>query len=278
MVTSYLEHLDDNALELLAETTGIVGRGHARSFFRSRPHDIHLALTSPEASSLLGCDGAEIDRATNMLRIAVSVHRTAEAICHEGWSASVQRPIDLPLLRMAGQIESQQFLVGVLASFLEEEDRSLTADFSATPTPVTLERLFWLVGLAEQVSPLERAGALRLLGDEALFGASVFTDLGANQKVGPGVVAKLAPVLPRAVTRILPQLETQLWSLLDIHLMFGPIWYRLASKELLYPHERSVLGHVAGDFAAMRKFAVTVTQGPLANIRDLVFNSVLSDR
>jgi len=117
-VSDYLEQLDAAALELLAETTGVVAPADAHRFFRERPNDIVMALMSPEAADLLHPFRAYSDVARHrMLHIAIAVHRSAEDICKSGWTAGDSSPVDLPLLRFCGQRPFQRFMVDLFFMF-----------------------------------------------------------------------------------------------------------------------------------------------------------------
>jgi|GEM_PF-960498 len=267
VASDYREHLDAASLQLLAETTGFASGSDASHEFHSRPHDIRLALASPEATRLLDLTERGNPVQHRLLQIAIAVHQTAGDICQAGWTASNESMIDLNLLSFSGQSQHQQFVVGLLASYLHtpvpQEFRDL-----ATPAPSSdAARLYSLVDLCYSASDTERAGALRLLGDEALFIAGMFPALAHRVPVDLAMLNTLKSVLPKAVVTLMEELEPQLRSLLDVYLMFGPVWYRMAAQNLLFSGVRESLSTVATDFSIARRFIVQVSQGHLAPIK-----------
>lgn len=268
MASDYREHLDEAALGLLAETTGFASRSDAPHFFRSRPHDISVALGSPEAASLLAPHDQHGSGDQNqLLQLAIAVHRTAEEICQAGWTASEYSHVDMGLLKFSGQTDHQRFVVGLLASFLSAPPPVEAPVESAVAHPGTVERLLALVDLCSKVGETERAGALRLLGDEALFSAGIFPEISHRHVVGDELIESLHSVLPRAVVLVLDDLRPELVTLLDIHLMFGPVWYRMGAQDLVHTGGREALNNIATDFSSARRFLVRIAQGPLAQLR-----------
>ncbi|MDG1086674.1 MAG: hypothetical protein P8P20_02960, partial [Acidimicrobiales bacterium] len=118
MASDYREHLDAASLRLLAETTGFASTDDVNPTFPSRPHDIKVALASPKAARLLDVRDRNNPVQHRLLQLAVAVHQTAEDICQAGWIATDETVIDLDLLSFSGQSQHQQFVVGLLASYL----------------------------------------------------------------------------------------------------------------------------------------------------------------
>lgn len=287
MARNYQEHLNPVALGLLAETTGRAPRASGASFFRSRPHDINVALAAPEALHLLQPVATNSERqptedeqseqaARRILQLAVAVHHVAEELFHAGWSASDNRMVDLPLLRFCSQSSNQRFLVGLLASFVMSGSEP-QAHVHAAPPPATSDRLWYLADLASSVAETERAGVLRLLGDEALFAASVFPEVAHQSPVEPNILRSLQHVLPSTLVRLISTLDAPS-TLLELYLMLGPIWYRMAARNLLVRVEGDPLEEIADNFGEARMFLVHLAQGPLAQLRHQLYRpGVLTD-
>ena len=230
-----------------------------------------MALMSPKAADLLHPLRAYSEVSHHrMLHIAIAVHRTAEEICKSGWTAGDSSPIDLPLLRFCGQRPFQRFMVDLLGSFLPPQ---WSIDLEMSPTrPGTVERLTELLDLCGKVTELERAGALRLLADEALFASSFCPQTAQDERVSPELLERVEAVLPRAVRGLLDELSGDLNSLLDLYLTFGPVWYRMASQNLLHRGVRESLSDMATEFPTARRFLVRIAQGPLADLRHELFS------
>lgn len=270
MANDYREHLDAASLQLLAETTGYAKPGDGRPAFQSRPADIRVALASPAAARLLDLTVRPNPVQHRLLQLAVAVHQTAEDICQAGWIATDESAIDLNLVTFSGQSRHQQFIVGLLAAYLQSPS---PAEFAETHVPDQVcgtSSLYALIDLCMSASDTERAGALRLLGDEALFAASLFPSIAHRCPVDQAMLDALKLVLPRAVVSLLDELEPELQTLLDVYLEFGPVWYRMAAQNLLVSGVRESLSDFASEFGTARRFLVQVSQGPLAPIkRDL---------
>lgn len=273
MSSDYLELLDPDALGILAETTGMASRADASRFFAERPNGIRIALGSEEAARLLAQGPIGVDLSHRRLMIAISVHRVAEQICSAGWTAGDESPVDLPLLRFAGQGPFQTFMVDLLATHLPADVSFAGIDgFGATQfAPGSPERLHSLLALCAEVTETERAGALRLLGDEALFVAGIDPARAASVALTTENIEALELVLPRAVRGVLSDLRPSMNTQLDAYLEFGPVWYRMASQNLLHRNMRETLSDMAREFTTARRFLVRVTQGPLAPLRDQLF-------
>lgn len=272
MSADYLDQLDPASLGLLAETTGMASRVDAGRFFSERPNGIRVALGAPEAVALLTAEtpveGAAQHR---LLQIAIAVHHTAQEICSSGWTARDESPVDLPLLRFAGQGPYQAFMIDLLSSYLPA-DWSLPEFFETPASPAgSIPRLYELIDLCGAVAETERAGALRLLGDEALFTVSMYPAAAAASPITPELLAELEAVLPKAVRSLLEDLRPSINSLLDVYLTFGPVWYRMASQNLLHRTMRESLSDMAREFSSARRFLVRVAQGPLASLRQDLF-------
>ncbi len=273
MSSDYLELLDPDALGILAETTGMASRADASRFFAERPNGIRIALGSAEAAGLLSNGAVGMDQSHRRLMIAIAVHRVAEQICLAGWTAGDKSPVDLPLLRFAGQGPFQTFMVDLLATHLPADVSFAGLDgFDAEQhAPGTPERLHAMLELCAEVAETERAGALRLLGDEALFVAGLDPARAASAPLTSQSIEALELVLPRAVRGVLSELRPSMNTQLDAYLEFGPIWYRMASQNLLHRTMRETLSDMAREFTTARRFLVRVAQGPLAPLRDQLF-------
>lgn len=270
MPSDYREHLDAASLRLLAETTGFEPNGA----FQSRPHDVRVALASPAAVRLLDLTQRTNPVQHRLLQIAIAVHRTAEDICQAGWIATDESALDLNLLTFSGQSNHQEFVVGLLASYLQSP---APADFGTpvrTDHACTVERMYSLIDLVVTSADTERAGALRLLGDEALFTAGMFPFEAHRRPADRAMLNSLKSVLPRAIVKLMDELEPQLQTLLDVYLMFGPVWYRMAAQNLLFSGAREPLAAIASDFATARRFLVQVSQGPLAPIKNSLYPEI----
>lgn len=274
MESDYREHLDAASLRLLAEATGFAAIDDDTAAFQSRPHDIKVALGSPAAARLLDLRERTNPVQHHLLQLAVAVHQTAQDICQAGWSATNESMIDLALLSFSGQSQHQQFVVGLLASYLQSPVPDELAGLAPTSAACTTARMYSLIELAVSASDTERAGALRLLGDEALFTSAMFPGVAHNSPVDQAMLKSLAAVLPKAVVSLLHELEPQLRTLLDVYLMFGPVWYRMAAQNLLFPSARPTLSSIATDFVPARRFIVQVSQGPLANIKHELYPDI----
>jgi len=275
VASDYREHLDAASLRLLAETTGFASADDTTQAFQSRPHDIRVALGSPEAARLLDLRHRPDPVQHRLLQLAIAVHQTAEDICQAGWIATDESVIDLNLISFSGQSQHQQFVVGLLASYLQSPVPVEIDDLIPDSTACGTARLYSLINLAGTASDTERAGALRLLGDEALFTASMFPAIAHNSPVDLPMLTSLKSVLPKAVVALMNELEPQLHTLLDVYLMFGPIWYRMAAQNLLFSAERGSLSDIATDFTTARRFIVQVAQGPLAPIKHELYPEIV---
>lgn len=277
MASDYREHLDPAALRLLAETTGFNSAGGEAGeacAFHSRPHDIRVALASPKAARLLDLRHSHDPVQHGLLQIAVAVHQTAEDICQAGWIATDESIIDLNLLSFSGQSSHQQFIVGLLASYLRSPSPvEIDSELPSAPA-CDRNRLEALIALCEQASDTERAGALRLLGDEALFTAGLFPAVANAIAVDNDMMDRLLLVLPKAVVALLDELRPQLQTLLDVYLLFGPIWYRMAAQNVLFNSTRESLNAIASEFSSARRFLVQVAQGPLAPIKHTLYPEI----
>lgn len=277
MASDYGEHLDAASLRLLAETTGFASPGDSSPAFKSRPNDIRLALASPAAARLLDLAQPRATVQQHLLQLAIAVHQTAEDICQAGWIATDESIIDLKLVSFSGQTRHHHFVVGLLASYLPATAPADLPELTSAPQPCGATRLNSLIELCSEAEVTERAGALRLLGDEALFAAGMFPAIAHEIPVTRSMLNSLKDVLPKAVVLLLDDLEPQLRSLLDVYLMFGPVWYRMAAQNLLINESRGTLDAIATDFATARRFIVQVSQGPLASIKNDLYPAAVSD-
>jgi len=275
VASDYGEHLDAASLRLLAETTGFACIGDIEPAFQSRPHDIKVALASPAAARLLDVRHRPNPVQHRLLQLAVAVHQTANDICQAGWVATDESVIDLSLLSFSGQSQHQQFVVGLLASYLNSPAPAELAQLRETTSACNSERFYSLAELCDSATDTERAGALRLLGDEALFTTGMFPAVAHACPVDETLINALKSVLPRVVVSLIDDLRPQLRTLLDVYLMFGPVWYRMAAQNLLFSGARESLNAIAGDFLSARRFIVQVSQGPLANIQHDLYPEIV---
>lgn len=274
--TDYREYLDAGALALLAEATGRATRSEAQAFFAQRPWEVAAALASLEAEDLLALPSRSAretpDRTglTPTLEIAIAVHRTAEELCRAGWTAGENHAVDLELVGFCGQQWAQRFAVEVLTSMTRPGASLPGLDVATPAAPAgSVDRLVELFELTESSGETERCGALRLLGDEALYTCSVWPGAAAAQALGPAERTALRHALPRALATVVDELSTP--TLLEAHLLLGPIWYRMAASSMLLPSRRSEFGMMARDFSVARRFLVQVAQGRLASARASLF-------
>lgn len=272
MPGDYHEHLDADALALLAETAGFDTGGDPVRFFHGRPHEIQAALASPRADRILEF-GNQHDSGPDrrLLQIAVAVHRSAEEIVHVGWTADTSGSVDLRLVEFSGQTENHRFIVGLLASFLPPELPAALPILESSASPATAQRMLQLFDLAEEVAETERPGVLRLLGDEALFAAGLFPAHAHAQLLDPQFLDRLLTALPPSLVRIFDSCEPEPQTLLDVQLLFGPVWYRMASRNLLHRLAGNPLEQIANRFDTARQFLVRVAQGPLRHHLDALY-------
>jgi len=275
VASDYGEHLDAASLRLLAETTGFASIGDSAPAFQSRPHDIKVALASPAAARLLDLRHRPNPVQHRLLQLAVAVHQTAHDICQAGWIATDESMIDLGLLSFSGQSQHQQFVVGLLASYLNSPAPAEIGELTPPQSASNRESFESLVDLCNSATDTERAGALRLLGDEALFTSGMFPAVAHACPVDDQLIDSLKSVLPRVVVSLIDELRPQLQTLLDVYLMFGPVWYRMAAQNLLFSGARESLNDIAGDFLSARRFIVQVAQGPLASIRQDLYPEIV---
>jgi len=213
--------------------------------------------------------GEHLDAAS--LRLLAETTGFAPADSKAGWVATDESAIDLNLLTFSGQTHHQQFVVGLLASYLKSPAPAELVELAPAASAGSIGRFYELIELCSSASATERAGALRLLGDEALFASGICPSTAHDQPVDDAVFDALSTVLPRAVNSLMHELRPQLRSLLDIYLMFGSVWYRMAAQNLLYSGARESLSSIAADFSTARRFIVQVAQGPLSPIKHSLY-------
>jgi hypothetical protein len=269
-----IERLDGDALRLLAEVTGVSAGDQAFDFFSASPQALRLALAAPESESLMH-PGHDL----NELEIAIAVHRCAATICSAAWTMNDSTPVDLDLIGFAGQGVLLRSMVDLLAAALRS---SWGPSWDAAPIdppvstgaarPGSLERLEELVTLCSSVGEIERGGALRLLADEALLSVGALSGRASKVPVTEDIWEQLEAVTPRAIRTMRPTLQP-FNSLLDVHLLMGPVWFRMASQNLLFLELRPLLSALAAHFDTARRFLVQVVQGPLALKVDQVFST-----
>lgn len=287
MSSDYGEHLTSAALRRLAAATGRTPNVDVAAHFSQNQDDLLLALGSDEAASVLA---DELSPATTRdpidlesLTVAIAVHRTADEICRAGWTLGDLSPIDLSLLDFCGQLENRRFIVDLLLSGRAPVPTSALGSpdyvpphWSAPPSlsrsrverPVDRsdrERVLAIAELVHAFDGFERPGLLRMLGDEALLSAGSRPRGASDEVLDAHMNDALRSVLPRALHANLDDMAASGRSLLDAHLAFGPIWYRLASASLLHRPNRRLFANIARDFGAARQFLVRIHQGPLSH-------------
>jgi len=267
-----IERLDAATLRLLAAATGVTSEENAYDFFTDNRQALRLALAAPEAEVL-----AQSTDGLDELEIAVAVHRCAANICSAAWTMNDSTPVDLDLIGFAGEGVLLRSMVDLLAGALRPPwNAAEIADLAPLGlrelAPAgSLLRLEQLVAVCDQADDFERSGALRLLADEALFSVGVLSGPTSGVRLTNDVTWQIiSTVTPRAIKTMrstLPPVQ----SLLDLYLLLGPVWYRMASQNLLFIELRPLLSSLAAHFDTARRFLVQVSQGPLAPaVRNIV--------
>jgi hypothetical protein len=195
----YLQHLSEADRRLLAEAAG-----------RSRPTLAALADPAVEKMVLSGGEagvkgqasrlGEGLIGTTPFLTFAVAVHRTAAMLetttyVEERWRPRQRVPVfDVaPLRELLSEPLRRYFLIELLASYThvtsgvtwEKTTRGWRRRRFSELDPLRL------AGLLETVSPPERAGVYRRLGDLALFLTGVFRDHASLFEIGASGVERL---------------------------------------------------------------------------------------
>jgi hypothetical protein len=183
----YLEHLSDSDLALL------MAASEPRIDTRREPERIEELLNSPALfRTLFGAGRDPLVSASPFLLFAVVVHRAArdlrQASFIEEWVGPRQRvPVfDVGGLRDFGADPLRRFfLAELLASYSHVASGSMLVQTSRGWRRRRFSELdpLRLIELAEVVSPSERPGVYRRLGDLTLFLSGIFPDYAADRLI-----------------------------------------------------------------------------------------------
>jgi hypothetical protein len=198
VTAAYLEHFTDGDLALLVPH-GPDGRPihELRSTLRHRRGGIDDLLNGPRLFEDVFAGGGQADPLVGVspfLAFAAAVHRTARDLASATYTAEwVGIGRRTPVFDVAGLREflsrpwHRFFLAELLASYTHVSSGSVLV---ATRRGLRRQRFseldpVRLAGLLEVVSPAERPGVLRRLGDLALFLTGVFPDYVARKGFAP---------------------------------------------------------------------------------------------
>ncbi len=264
---AYREHLSSADLDMLGAAAG------------GQP--LAAALASPALEHVVFVDDPRLDPtrvASPFLTFAVAVHRTAERLTTatyvNEWIAPRRRvPVfDVePLRRLLSDPLRRFFFVELLASYTHVVSGST---WVATRRGWRRRRFseldpVQLAGMLEAVSPAERPGVLRRLGDLALFLTGVFPDHTASTPLG-------RPLSEAALLRSagLENTGTGPGDLATFELLelLGRRWYRLAARLSPAPSGTvEVLAAIAEQFTDARRILNAVTDAYLFPLRERWF-------
>ncbi len=264
---AYREHLSSGDLDVLRDAAG----GQA----------LAAALSSPALEHIVFANDPRLDPtrvASPFLTFAVAVHRTAERLATttyvNEWIAPRRRvPVfDVePLRRLLSDPLRRFFFVELLASYTHVVSGST---WVATRRGWRRRRFseldpVQLAGMLEAVSPAERPGVLRRLGDLALFLTGVFPDHTASTPLGrPLSEATLLRSAGLETTRTAPG-DLATFELLEL---LGRRWYRLAARLSPAPSGTvEVLAAIAEQFTDARRILNAVTDVYLFPLRERWF-------
>jgi len=264
---AYREHLTASDLEVLAE----VARGRS----------LVDVLPSTELEEKVFGSAATLDpgRAVSpFLIFAVAVHRVAErlggAAYVEEWVGPRQRlPVFAvePLRQLLADPLRRFFFVELLSSYTHVVSGST---WTATRRGWRRRRFseldpVQLAGLLDSVSPAERPGVFRRLGDLALFLTGVFPDHTSRTSLGrPLAELQLLRSADIAPARVPPGSRKGL-ELLE---MLGARWYGQAARSSPLPSGSvEVLAVIADHFGDARRILNVVTDRYLFPLREQWF-------
>jgi hypothetical protein len=198
VTAAYLEHLTDGDLSLLLpQAADEVPIQELRATLRHRRGGIEDLLDCPQLFGTVFAEGRRADPLVGVspfLAFAVAVHRTARELGSATYTAEwVGIGRRTPVFDVAGLREflsrpwHRFFLAELLASYTHVSSGSVMV---ATRRGLRRQRFseldpVRLAGLLEVVSPAERPGVLRRLGDLALFLTGVFPDYVARRGFAP---------------------------------------------------------------------------------------------
>lgn len=273
MVGDYSEHLDETALRHLAKATGQHSHTTGRSL---TAFDLSTALASPEAADILA-ERHSTDYLSR-LQLAIAIHQTSDRLAKQGWTTRDPALIELPLLTFSGQTSNQRTMFDLLTSMLDQDDPRIDLASRTKPRPkqTVLQRFSEAVERVNKCDPISRAGALRFLGDEALFISSFFPRAALECRVDDSIIEMCESVLPNSAATLVSDISAELVTLLDIYLVFGSLWYRAAAAGLVFPFQRESLSSLAKDFPTARKFLVRVHQDTLSGLSSELFAHIKS--
>ncbi len=242
---AYLEHLTE------ADLRALVGADRTRpheaagrvAALRREPALVLDVLDRPATSTALlnlaaGRNLGEFSFVSPFLVFAAAVHRTAADLAGSSYAPERAAPrLRVPVFD-AGQLARylaepwhRLFLADLLASFARTSSGVIV-----TRTPHGVRRRRWddvdlgrLAGLLEAVTPPQRPGVWRRLGDLALFLAGVFPDAGVRTVPGPVQAIQLARRTG------LPEVPDVRMAGADLLEWFGAGWYRLAADRAIAP-------------------------------------------
>jgi hypothetical protein len=293
VTAAYLEHLTDADLALLVpHAAEEAHRPELRATLRHRRGGIEDLFFRPELFEDVFAAGRHADPLIGVspfLAFAVAVHRTAHELASATYTAEwVGIGRRTPLFDVAGlrQFLSRPwhrfFLAELLASYTHVSSGSVMV---ATRRGLRRQRFseldpVRLAGLLEVVSPAERPGVLRRLGDLALFLTGVFPDYVARRGFAPIERGRLAragrmnPSRPErdrgGALRPLDPDEDNAVALLE---QIGRRAYRAAFHLINppVPGNIAVLGELPESFGDARRILGVVTERFLFSHRDRWF-------
>jgi hypothetical protein len=276
IATSYLQHLTDEDLRLLASSGADKLGSDPASAVRARPTLVLDLLAARGVSELVlpaeSTEGA-LWPASPFLIFAVAVHETRAQLERSSYVTEWLGPrrrtpvFDVEGLRDFLASERRRlFLCELLGSFTHVSSGSVLV-----PTRRGLRRRRFssldpvrLAELLEFVSEAERPGVLRQLGDLALFLTGVFPDHTATHGLsGPDEARLLRSVrvtAPRAEVRAtIPGFGDA--SAVELLERLGRRWYQLAFESLPRPQPANllVLGELQQRFGHARKILNVLT-------------------
>jgi hypothetical protein len=264
---AYRQHLTSGDRAVLAEVTG--GRPLTTVFSTSELERVVFGSEAP----------FDPQRAVSpFLTFAVAVHRVADRLARatyvDEWVGPRQRvPVFAvePLRQLLADPLRRFFFVELLASYTHVVSGST---WTATSRGWRRRRFseldpVQLAGLLEAVTPAERPGVLRRLGDLALFLTGVFPDHTSSTTLGrPMAEAQLLRAAELQRSRV-PAGSLNTFELLEL---LGARWYRLAARLSAAPSGSvEALGAIAEHFTDARRILNLVTDLYLFPLREQWF-------
>jgi hypothetical protein len=287
---SYLQHLSDDDLRLLAKPNAALTRGgDAAARVRSEPELVLELLSQPGlfATVFPVEESAEpLLNASPFLIFAVAVHETRAQLDGASyvteWLGPQRRtPVFevVPLRDFLAGPGRCLFLAELLASYTHVSSGSVLV-----PTRRGLRRRRFseldpvrLAELLDVVSEAERPGILRRLGDLALFLTGVFPDHTATHGLSlleQGRLLRSGGFSPRRAAEVtLPIPGFGDASAVELLERLGRRWYRLAFELLPrpVPADLAVLGELEQRFGDARRILNVLTDRYLFHFRERWF-------